>query len=241
MNNTENMLSSLSCYMLNNANITNILNNIPTINNKEKKIIDNTNTNIGRKDLFYYPNGSSDTLFWCINIFTKGMDVMYSSNNKFTSEKNEKFLLVPLLRNSKQLLKNEKIKLKNVEGNLSVDANITFETLIALAIVLKFNVIYTTDILFYEKIFDPSWKTCYIKKNRNNHGVWIKEKDPEYYEIKGNKIVVDNIDKPLKTLSSYKKGELQDICKKLKIQFEFEGQKKFTKKKLYSLIQEQLN
>ena len=241
MNNTEIMLSSLSCYMLNNANITNILNNIPTINNKEKKIIDNTNANIGRKDLFYYPNGSCDTLFWCINIFTKGMDVMYSSNNKFTSEKNEKFLLVPLLRNSKQLLKNEKIKLKNVEGNLSVDANITFETLIALAIVLKFNVIYTTEILFYEKIFDPSWKTCYIKKNRSNHGVWIKEKDPDYYEIKGNKIVVDNIDKPLKTLSSYKKGELQDICKKLKIQFEFEGQKKFTKKKLYSLIQEQLN
>lgn len=241
MNNTENMLSSLSCYMLNNANITNILNNIPTINNKERKIIDNTNNSIGRKDLFYYPTGSSDTLFWCINIFTKGMDVMYSSNNKFTSEKNEKFLLVPLLRNSKQLLKNEKIKLKNVEGNLSVDANITFETLIALAIVLKFNVIYTTEILFYEKIFDPSWKTCYIKKNRSNHGVWIKEKDPDYYEIKGNKIVVDNIDKPLKTLSSYKKGELQDICKKLKIQFEFEGQKKFTKKKLYSLIQEQLN
>ena len=241
MNNTENMLSSLSCYMLNNANITNILNNIPTINNKERKIIDNTNNSIGRKDLFYYPSGSSDTLFWCINIFTKGMDVMYSSNNKFTSEKNEKFVLVPLLRNSKQLLKNEKIKLKNVEGNLSVDANITFETLIALAIVLKFNVIYTTEILFYEKIFDPSWKTCYIKKNRSNHGVWIKEKDPDYYEIKGNKIVVDNIDKPLKTLSSYKKGELQDICKKLKIQFEFEGQKKFTKKKLYSLIQEQLN
>jgi hypothetical protein len=227
--------------MLNNANITNILNNIPTINNKERKIIDNTNNSIGRKDLFYYPSGSSDTLFWCINIFTKGMDVMYSSNNKFTSEKNEKFLLVPLLRKSKQLLKNEKIKLKNVEGNLSVDANITFETLIALAIVLKFNVIYTTEILFYEKIFDPSWKTCYIKKNRSNHGVWIKEKDPDYYEIKGNKIVVDNIDKPLKTLSSYKKGELQDICKKLKIQFEFEGQKKFTKKKLYSLIQEQLN
>jgi len=241
MNNTENMLSSLSCYMLNNANITNILNNIPTINNKEKKIIDNTNTNIGRKDLFYYPSGSSDTLFWCINVFTKGMDAIYSSNNKFTSEKNEKFLLVPLLRNNKQLLKNEKIKLKNVEGNLSVDANITFETLIALAIILKFNVIYTTEILFYEKIFDPSWKTCYIKKKRNNHGVWIKEKDPEYYEIKGNKIVVDNIDKPLKTLSSYKKGELQDICKKLKIQFEFEGQKKYTKKKLYSLIQEQLN
>jgi len=241
MNNTENMLSSLSCYMLNNANITNILNNIPTINNKEKKIIDNTNSNIGRKDLFYYPKGSSDTLFWCINVFIKGMDVIYSSNNKFTSEKNEKFLLVPLLRNNKQLLKNEKIKLKNVEGNLSVDANITFETLIGLAIVLKFNVIYTTEILFYEKIFDPSWKTCYIKKNINNHGVWIKEKDPEYYEIKGNKIVVDNIDKPLKTLSSYKKGELQDICKKLKIQFEFEGQKKFTKKKLYSLIQEQLN
>ena len=152
MNNTENRLSSLSCYMLNNANITNILNNIPTINNKEKKIIDNTNTNIGRKDLFYYPKGSSDTLFWCISVFIKGMDVMYSSNNKFTSEKNEKFLLVPLLRNNKQLLKNEKIKLKNVEGNLSVDANITFETLIALAIVLKFNIIYTTEILFYENV-----------------------------------------------------------------------------------------
>ncbi len=58
------------------------------------KIIDNTNTNIGRKDLFYYPSGSSDTLCWCINVFIKGMDAIYSSNNKFTSEKNEKFLLL---------------------------------------------------------------------------------------------------------------------------------------------------
>ena len=41
----------------------------------------------------------------------------------------------------------------------------TFETLIALAIVLKFNVIYTTDILFYEKILlTLLGKLSYIKK-----------------------------------------------------------------------------
>ena len=39
MNNTENMLSSLSCYMLNNANITNILNNIQLLITKKKRLL----------------------------------------------------------------------------------------------------------------------------------------------------------------------------------------------------------
>jgi hypothetical protein len=238
---TNKQLFSLSKYMLNKKNIANILNNIPTINKLEKKKKEIINTHSHRKDLFYYPDNScSDSLFWCINIFRNGMDVIFNSNHKFTTEKTEKFAIVTLLREHKQILKNEKLKLKTIEGNLSSEPNISFQTLLALAIVFQFNLIYTTEKLFYEKIIDTSWKTCYIKEIKNSHGVWLREKDPEYYEIKGNKIVVDNIDRPLKPLSSYKKGDLQDMCKKLKIKFDIQGQKNFTKKKLYSLIQEHI-
>ena len=232
MSETENLINNLSCYMLNRANITNILNNIPSINKIEKKEKSNIDTHIHRKDLFFYPGHTcSDSLFWCVNVFRNGIDVIFNSTNKFTTEKNEKFTMVPFIRTKKQLLKNEKIKLKTVEGNLSSEPNISFQTLIALAIVFKFNLIYTTEKLFYEKIFDPTWTTCYIKELRNKHGVWLREDEPNYYEIKGNKIVVDDIDKPLKTLSNYKKGDLEDICKKLKIQYEAQGQKKFYEKK----------
>ena len=106
MDTTNEILNNLSSYMLDNKNITNILNNIPTINKLEKKEKKSINSHIHRKDLFYYPDNScADSLFWCINIFRNGMDVIFNSNHKFTSEKTEKFAIVSLLREKKQLLK----------------------------------------------------------------------------------------------------------------------------------------
>ena len=69
MNNTENMLSSLSCYMLNNANITNILNNIPTINNKRKRLLIIQILILVEKIFFITQMVPADTLFWMYKIF----------------------------------------------------------------------------------------------------------------------------------------------------------------------------
>ena len=63
---------------------------------------------------------------------------------------------------------------------------------------------------------------------------------PEFKKISKRLIAIDNINKPLKTISSYKKPELEEWCKKLKIKYEFIGQKKATKNKLYALIQEKI-
>ena len=52
---------------------------------------------------------------------------------------------------------------------------------------------------------------------------------------------IDNISKPLKSISSYKSAELQNIAEKLNIPLKFESSKKNkTKKILYNEIQEQI-
>ena len=85
-------------------------------------------------------------------------------------------------------------------------------------------------ISFFEETYSKNWK--YLS-DLNNHMLkfYLKELNIDVKILKASDLKIVG-----------KKSDLVlDMCKKLKIQFEFEGQKKFTKKKLYSLIQEQLN
>ena len=59
-------------------------------------------------------------------------------------------------------------------------------------------------------------------------------------DISKKLITIDNLNKPLKSITKYKKTDLEEMCKKLKIKYEYVGQKKFTKNKLYALIQENI-
>ena len=69
--------------------------------------------------------------------------------------------------------------------------------------------------------------------------MWISDNKPEEKSFK-RLITIDNINKPLKPINNYKKPELEEICDKLKIKYQYVGQKKFTKNKLYALIQENI-
>ena len=62
------------------------------------------------------------------------------------------------------------------------------------------------------------------------------EKDKLLDEYKKSHWIINNIDKPLLALSSYKLSDLQNIAKKLQIPIHNDTNKRFCKQELYKMI-----
>ena len=235
-------LKSLSTYMLTNKTINELL---KTKINSEQKIKHDKKI-IPKKDnitaKFFNADKSCDKLIWYYHILLNGLQSYhFLGSNSYEEEKKIKIELVYKIRDKKQILKNHKIKYREVEANLCNDEKITINTFLALLIISEINFYYNDENFYYTKLINSDLdKYCYLLKKKDNYYLWYHEDKPEFETISKKMITIDNINKPLKTISSYKKPELEDWCKKLKIKYEFVGQKKLTKNKLYSLIQEKL-
>ena len=240
-------ISDLSQYTLSNENMLNIINSIPNIINKKKKetayMKKEKKEEKKNMDWFYPDKHYNDSLFWCWNIFINNnlQEYIFSNNNQFQVEKDNKINYVSLIRNNKQKLKELKIKRNNVENNLVNDIKLDLNTVYSLCIIHNYNFIYIDDYIYFNKIVDVNKRYCVIKKIKDNYGIYLNDSIQDIIELKNKLIVVDNIDKPLKSITNYKREQLINMCKVLNIVYEIEGQKKFTKKKLYSLIQEKIN
>lgn len=240
-------ISELSQYVLSSENMLNIINSIPDIINKKKKetayIKKEQKEEKKNIDWFYPDKHYNDSLFWCWNIFINNnlQEYIFSNNNQFQVEKDNKINYVSLIRNNKQKLKELKIKRNNVENNLVNDIKLNLNTVYSLCIIHNCNFIYIDDYMYFNKIVDVNKRYCVIKKEKDNYGIYLNDSIQDIIELKNKLIVVDNIDKPLKSITNYKREQLINMCKILNIVYEIEGQKKFTKKKLYSLIQEKIN
>ena len=238
--------NELNKFVLSNENINNIINNIPNIINIRKKehipIIKKPKKNNENMDWFFPTKNYNDTLFWCWNIFYNNnlQDYVFANNNQFQIEKNNKINYIKLIRNNKQKLKELKIKRNVLENNLVNDNKINLNTIYALCILHDYNFIYIDKHLYFDKIIDVNKRYCIIKKE-DTYGIYLNDSLTNIIEMKKKLLIIDNIDKPLKSITSYKKEQLIIMCKKLNITYELDGQKKFTKKKIYSLIQEILN
>jgi hypothetical protein len=155
------------------------------------------------------------------------------------NEKEEKFKCIELLRKHKQELKIKKIKniKEDVEDELA-NKCIGMKTFIALCVVSNVNIMYIHRRKCFEIIFDEqlpfhvvhcfdndlSKKYCYETNI-------TKEKIDNYRETL---FKWENVDKPLKAISSYKLEDLHNLCKQLVI--DLTNIKNKTKKDLYELI-----
>jgi hypothetical protein len=235
-------IKDLAPYMLSDKSIKNILNKKinPILKKKEiHKIIPKKNNMIKK---FFSAKKGCDKLIWYHHILLNGLQSYhFLGSNSYGEEKKMKIDLVYKIRENKQLLKNHKIRYRDVEANLCNDDEIQMNTFLALLIISEINFYYSDDKFYYTKLINCDLdKYCYVHKKEGNYYLWHDEEKPKFEEISKKLITIDNINKPLKTISSYKKPELEEWCKKLKIKYEFIGQKKPTKNKLYALIQEKL-
>ena len=188
---------------------------------------------------FFFPDVDEDSLFWCWYIFDKNMQQYYIetqiNKTSFTFKKTVKLDLITEIRKHKKKLKPFKIKINEVENNLVYENKMVLSTLLALIACKQQNIVYIDDKIFYEHINNVDNKTIYICKKDNTYGISIEPVDVAL--LKKTRIVVENINKPLKAISAYKILELRELCKKFNINIMKTPTKYNTKKDLYILLQ----
>ena len=232
-------------YFLNVKNIYSIIekSNSYKIKNKSKTIIEKETLNEPHDTInnnFFTPSKSyKDPLFWCWHIFTNGFaEYNFAENGSFSYEKTEKINLITNVRLAKKTLKSYKLKLSDIENNLLYEETINLNTFYSILLIHAVNFIYMDDIIYYEQINFPQNKTCYILKKEEKYYLWTSHDIPDIINFKEKLLIVDNIYKPIKSISTYKINDIKNICQKLHINIMKTPTKCKTKKELYQLIME---
>lgn len=254
MNLKQNFLScdviqSLQDYMLNENVMTKSLENISM--SDMDNVIKNRKTDCkphaqcsfqNNKNNFFIPR-QKDSLFWCFYIMKYG-DVNYELLGKITPiiEKKQKIEYVEKIRKEKLLLKPYKFSsLTNIENKLANECKIDLNTFLTLCVVENLNVIYIHKRTYYELLMNNSSDIFIIHSfEHDKFGCKMSSiNDSEIEKYKSSLFKIENVEKPIKSLSSYKVQELIDYCVKLDIAIiNKENGKTKLKKELYeSLIQ----
>ena len=240
-------------FMLIQENITNFFpqkeeQNLRKIDNKSS--ISNNNRKIiipkfNKSTLVSPVNGNSvsvtnrtdhtDALFWCFYILLKG-EHDYELNHSFQTEKEFKIQSIEELRKIKPQLKALKIKINETEDELLNAKKITIKSLIALSLLYKKNLLYVWDRKYYEFITDSTEPINIITYNKERNTYLHSIDDQKYKFYTDNYWCIQNIDKPLKSITSYTREELLEIVKKLDITIV----DRQTKKRLYEKILEKM-
>jgi hypothetical protein len=190
--------------------------------NKEKK----PTTYVRPYKQMFIPR-EKETLFWCFYIIKNG-DIKYET----TQNKNElmarqiKITYVEKIRKEKKTVKIYKFDtISNIESNLVNDNFINPKTFLTLCAIENINVIYITKKTYFELLMNDTDEVFVVYEiNNGGNGKYnIKYgfelgNTESINNIKKTLYRVDNIDKPIKAISSYKTQELVEICNKLAIE-----------------------
>tara|TARA_Y100000741_G_C18230665_1_gene549653 strand:- start:784 stop:1344 length:561 start_codon:yes stop_codon:yes gene_type:complete len=163
-----------------------------------------------------------DKLFFnfLIIIGYPGLDINYNNN----IEKNIKYIFAQNL---------EKIKFKkinNVIENLCYEENINLYTLSALCKYNNLNFIYINENIKYEMFYNEDSNSYYLVNN-NKDIKFVKKEN--LYKICENKYNIQNIEKPINSITYYKLDELSEIYNKINNDY---GHTKYKKKEMYEII-----
>lgn len=225
----------------NNQNYQNI-NSIQKSNKECVNPIVNMNHNKNNeKEYLHFSPHEKDKLFWCFYIFLNGYEKYELENSSsFKIEKEFKFMTAEKLKNLKKQIKELGFKLNDIQEELTSQTNITEKSLLVLCYLYKMNIIYVKNNYYFEMKYSELEETPYhfiVQENNkihliNTNNSDYKDKLSFYVE---NYWKIENINKPIKSFSSYTLVELQDICKRLKLPTE-KNNKKMLKKELYESI-----
>lgn len=180
-----------------------------------------------------------DTLFWCLYAMKHGIDKYHILERRnFILEKKLKIKYIEFLRKEKQLLKTYKFApLTHIEDQLANHSKIDFKTFITLCTLENLNIHFIKNKTCYTHLMNDStdvFVIFYLDKDRYAFQKINKTDLSNYTEMYYQ---LDNIDKPIKSMASYKVQELVDICNKLGIEtIRTDTKKTKTKPELYESI-----
>ena len=169
----------------------------------------------------YYVVKEEDSLFWSFFIVTFGMEKYIMNKGKnYDIQQKIKISAIESMKDNKTILKQYKLSKTEIEQNLLYDTQITYASFMYLSLLHKQNIVIIDGRVYYECIGNPNDSSLTMFKKDNHHYVIysIAEKDyaSQYYKI-------TNMSKRILSISSYKLVDLQNMCKKLKL--EVDGKK----------------
>jgi hypothetical protein len=238
----------LQDYMLNRENIqrfSSFKNEQSSSNEKKARVQKDSSSEVKKtQHLFFYPR-EKDSLFWCFYIIKHGLlNYQMIQYKNVVFEKTQKIEYVDRLRKEKQLLKIYKFaSLSNVENNLVNDTMIDLASFLTLCVLENKNILFIRKKTYYELCMNDTNDIYVLTVNENEkYGFHLIDKSTNqmYNEWKSRLFQIDNIDKPMKSVTYYKVADLTDICLKLGIStLRSEGGKSKSKNELYeSILQE---
>ena len=237
----NDVLDELQDYILDENNIKKSLKIKLSSEKTVKPIITKSNTE-KKSDLFVPMQ--QDSLFWCYYIMKNGDSSYETLNNKNSLlAKQMKIELVDSIRKNKNIVKTYKFDtITNIESNLANDNALNIKTIFSLCAIENINVIFVSKKSYFELLMNDS-NVIYIVHqlpNKSNHycnyGFEISREEA-LNNIRENLYKLDNIDKPIKSMSAYKVDDLISIANKLAIEtINKENGKNKSKKYLYESI-----
>lgn len=189
---------------------------------------------IEKKTATRYSPKQKDSLFWCFYILKNGYSnyEMEINNRYFVVEKNEKFKYIDILRKNKELIKLHKIRpFSDLEDELANKERISLKTFMALCVVENLNIILVDGRKTFELAcadITEQNPVHIVHRNSKTHehsidlnattDELLKQYRETYYKM-------ENIDAKIKSIGSYKVDELLEMCKKLNIEMNQQGNK----------------
>jgi len=201
--------------MLTLKNISNL--HIIMNEEKPKKTIVTSKKNIANINDIFFPK-QRDQLFWCFYIILNDKVMYEMVPNFFITEKETKYKWIEEFRGKKEIFKPIKVSRNAVEDELANAKAITMASIKALCHLKDKNIFYVDDKKYYEIIVNDENPVYLIEKIEGKFGLkeQISKDKIDFYRT--NYWKLENLDKPLKAVSSYKSDELKDICKRLHIE-----------------------
>lgn len=216
-------------YMLTIDNINNLIakDEYRTFNQLDKK---DKKDKQDKKEK-YEKVDKEDLLFWTIYKLVNS-DYNSHSSSMFKTEKDFKIKCIEDLRKIKEKLKIYKLRLNEIENQLLNEKKINLSGFFALALLFSLNIFYVYNNKFYEFICNPDSKIYVI--NNNNNVITFEENNIDYY--RNNYFYIENINKPIKSITSYAKDDLLKIAEKLNIDITNKSNKKDIYEKIINKI-----
>jgi hypothetical protein len=240
----NDVFNELQYYMLDEENMQKSLKMKIFNDDKNNNSVKNTNnTTNTKKNVLFIPK-EQDNLFWCFYIIKNG-EINYETINNKTPllTKQMKIEIISEVRKNKDTIKIHKFdSIVNIESNLVNDNIINSKTFLTLCAINNINIIYISKKTYFELLINDT-NTIYIvyeiesqSKYYNKYGFELATEE-KLKNIKTDFYKIDKIDKPIKSLSSYKTEDLINICNKLAIETTNKDTGKNKQKKdLYELI-----
>jgi len=179
-----------------------------------------------------------DHLFWIFYIIRNGFeDYSLIGNNHYKVEKDRKIKLISEVNANKSLFKEYKIKkISECENDLLNEEKISFKTFHVLCILYNIQFYLLQHRTIFKNMIPDAETTIVLHKleGLNNYGLEYNVVDDVLENYNNVRFEIDNYEKPLKGISSYKLEDLQKICEKMCIKLEKNVNKKKSKVELYN-------